>query len=177
MEPPKFDDLDWQWTVRVRQNAVSEPAVLDDYHCDAQEVDLITNITLSKNFPLPYISLIEKEVHMHRDRRLERGRDLKIPTSRATILSVNTDAAPNTFRVSLQWQGNYEIWDFDLQQFGKILQIQDETPNSGWAVIERPFRVPVAHALPGSALNESTLPLSPGDTIPLRPDLGLRLRR
>ena len=90
---------------------------------------------------------------MDRDQQREPGQDAKIPTNKAKILSVNT-IAPNTFRVSLQWQGNYEIWDFDLQRFGKILQIQDETPNSGWAVIERPFHVPVAHALPGWALNE-----------------------
>jgi hypothetical protein len=113
---------------------------------------------------------------MHRDRQRERGRDRKVPTNKANILSVNT-IAPNTFRVSLQWQGNHEIWDFYLQRFGKILQVQDETPYSGWAVIERPFRVPVAHALPVSALNESTPPLSPGDTIPLRPDLEPGLRR
>jgi hypothetical protein len=113
---------------------------------------------------------------MDRDQQRELGRDAKVPTNKAKILSV-TVIAPNTFRVSLQWQGNYEIWDFDLQRFGKILQIQDETPNTGWAVIERPFHVPVAHALPGWALNESTPPLSPGDIIPLRPDLEPRPHR
>lgn len=119
----------------------------------------------------------KNEVGMNRDRAQERRRSLKLPTNKATILSVNADTAPNTFRVSLQWQGNFEIWDFDLQRFGKVLQIQDETANSGWVVIERSFRVPVAHALPGSALAESTPPLSPGDTIPLRPDLEPRLHR
>lgn len=108
---------------------------------------------------------------MSKNRRKEYDRDLKIPTDKATILSVNADAAPDTFRVSLRWQGNHAISDFDLRRYGKLLQVQDETPNSGWAIIERPFRVAVAHALPGSALIESKPPLRPGDTIPLRPDL------
>lgn len=114
---------------------------------------------------------------MNKNRRKKQDRDLKVSTKKATILSINADTTPDTFRVSLQWQGNCEICDFDLQRYGKVLQIQDETPNSGWAIIERPFRVAVAHAIPGSALIESKPPLRPGDTIPLRPDLELRLHR
>jgi len=110
---------------------------------------------------------------MNRNRRQEHSRDLKAPTNKATILSVNANTAPNTFRVVLQWQGNYDISDFDLQRFGKVLRIQDETQNTGWAIIERPFRVHPAYTLPGWAINESTHPLNPGDTIPLRPDLEL----
>jgi len=92
-------------------------------------------------------------------------------------LSVNADAAPNSFRVSLQWQGNYDISDFDLQRFGKVLRIQDETPSTGWAIIERPFRVPIAHSIPGWATVKSIDPLKPGDSIPLRPDLESALRQ
>jgi hypothetical protein len=106
------------------------------------------------------------------NRQQERAQDLKAATNKATILSVNPDAAANTFRVSLQWQGNYDIADFDLQRFGKVRRIQDETPNTGWAIIEHPFRVPIGYGLPGvAAINESTFSLSPGETIPLRPDL------
>ena len=61
--------------------------------------------------------------------------------------------------------------DFDLQCFGKVLQIQDETENTGWAIIERPFHARIAHTLPGWAIHESMRPLTPGDTIPLRRDL------
>ena len=86
-------------------------------------------------------------------------------------MSVNEHSAPNAFQVSLKWQGNYDIADFDLQRFGKVLSVQDETPNTGWLIIERPFRVPATHRFPGWAINESIQPLSPGDTIPLRPDL------
>ena len=68
---------------------------------------------------------------MNENRRQEQGRDLKAPTNKARILSVNANRAPNTLRVSLQWHGNYDISDFDLQQFGSVLRIQDETQNTG----------------------------------------------
>ena len=71
----------------------------------------------------------------------------------AIILSVEADVAPDTLRVSLQWQGDHDISDFDLQRFGEVLQIQDETENTGWAI------------------HESMRPLNAGDTIPLRQDL------
>ena len=106
-----------------------------------------------------------------KNQKQERAPDQEAAAPEARILSVNADAALNTFRVSLQWQGNYDIADFDLQRFGRVLKIQDETANKGWAIIERAFQVPIAHRLPGWAINESTPPLSPGDTIPLRPDL------
>jgi len=114
---------------------------------------------------------------MNRNRQQQQGGDLKAPTNQATILSVDANTAPNTFRVSLQWQGNYDISDFDLQRFGKVLKIQDETQNTGWAIIERPFSVHPAYALPGWAIIEPTHALSPGDAIPLRPDLEFGLRR
>ncbi|MBV8275548.1 MAG: hypothetical protein JO170_09870 [Verrucomicrobia bacterium] len=99
------------------------------------------------------------------------GKDRSAPTDKATILSVNADVAPNTVHVSLQWQGDHDITDFDLQSFGKVLRFQDETENTGWAIIERPFHARIAHAVPGWAIHESMTPLSAGDTIPLRRDL------
>jgi hypothetical protein len=94
--------------------------------------------------------------------------DMKETKDKATILSVNADFSPNTFRVSLQWPGNHSISDFDLERFGSVLRIQDETENTGWAVIEHAFRPQILHAVPGWAINEYTFPLNPGDTIPLR---------
>ena len=93
------------------------------------------------------------------------------PMDEAIILSVEADVAPDTLRVSLQWQGDHDISDFDLQRFGKVLQIQDETEHTGWAIIEHRFHARIAHTLPGWAMHESMRPLSAGDTIPLRPDL------
>ena len=65
---------------------------------------------------------------------------------------------------------DHDIADFDLQRFGKVLQIQDETEHTGWAIIERRFHAKIAHPLPGWALHESVRPLTAGDTIPLRLD-------
>jgi hypothetical protein len=110
------------------------------------------------------------------NRRQERARELKAAAmNKATILSVNADAARNTFRISLQWQGNYDISDFDLQRFGKVLRIQDETPNTGWVIVEHSFHVAVGYSLPGAALIEWHHPLRPGETVPLRPDLEVEL--
>ena len=97
--------------------------------------------------------------------------DIRAATNDAIVLSVNAVVAPNTVRVSLQWQGDHDISDFDLQRFGKVLSIQDETQNTGWAIIERPFHARIAQTLPGWAIHESICPLIAGDTIPLRADL------
>ena len=43
------------------------------------------------------------------------------------VLSIEADFGPNTLRVSLQWQSDHDVSDFDLQLFGKVLRIQDET--------------------------------------------------
>ena len=59
--------------------------------------------------------------------------------------------------------------------FGKVLRIQDETPNTGWAIIERSFHVAIGYSLPGAAINQWHHPLSQGETIPLRPDLEAEL--
>jgi hypothetical protein len=91
-------------------------------------------------------------------------------TNEAMVLSIEADVAPNTLRVSLQWQGDHDVSDFDLQRFGKVLRIQDETEHTGWAIIERRFHARIAHTLPGWALHESVSPLKAGDTIPLRRD-------
>ena len=106
-------------------------------------------------------------------RNLDRGpcNDRSAATNEALVLSVNADIAPNTVRVSLQWQGDHDISDFDLQCLGRVLEIQDETENTGWAIIERPFRARIAHTLPGWAIHESMRPLTAGDSIPLRRDL------
>ena len=94
---------------------------------------------------------------------------MKEATDRATILTVDEDSAPNTFRVSLRWRGSHDIADFDLERYGRVLSIQDETENTGWAIIEHSFHAAFARPLPGWAINQSMRPLTPGDTVPLRP--------
>src|SRR5215469_13098988 len=104
-------------------------------------------------------------------RNLRRGNDRNAARNEAIVLSVEADVAPNTLRVSLQWQGDHDIADFHLQRLGKVLQIQDETENTGRAIIEHRFNPRIAHPLPGWAIHESVCPVAAGDTIPLRPDL------
>jgi hypothetical protein len=103
-----------------------------------------------------------------RKTRQELSGNIKQDTNMAWILSVDEDVSPNTFRVSLQWQGNHDIADFELERYGKVLSIQDESENRGWAIIERPFCAAIAQMVPGWAMNESIYPLKPGDTVPLR---------
>jgi hypothetical protein len=93
---------------------------------------------------------------------------MKENTDVARILSIDEDVSPNTFRVSLQWLGNHDIADFELERFGKVLSIQDEAEDRGSAIIERPFRAAIAQMVPGWAINESMYPLNPGETVPLR---------
>jgi hypothetical protein len=71
----------------------------------------------------------------------------------ARILNVDEEVSPNTFRVNLEWQGNHNIADFDLERYGKVLSIQDEAENRGWAIIDRPFRAAIASR--GGGRNES----------------------
>jgi hypothetical protein len=109
--------------------------------------------------------------NMTRKVRQGLGNQPNAAANKATVLSVDADVAPDTLRVSLKWQGDHDISDFDLQRLGKVLRIQDETENTGWAIIERRFHPRIAHPVPGWAISESVFPLAAGDTIPLRPDL------
>jgi hypothetical protein len=117
------------------------------------------------------LDFLTKEGNMTGNFQRGLSNDRNTAMDEAMILSVEADVAPDTLRVSLQWQGNHDISDFDLQRFGKVLRIQDETENTGWAIIERRFHARIAHTLPGWAIHESMRPLTAGDTIPLRRDI------
>ena len=119
----------------------------------------------------PDLDFLTKEANMTGNFRRGLLNERNTAMDEAMILSIEADVAPDTLRVSLQWQGDHDISDFDLQRFGKVLQIQDETEHTGWAIIERRFHARIAHTLPGWAIHESMRPLSAGETIPLRPDL------
>ncbi len=80
---------------------------------------------------------------------------MKEATNKATILTVDEDVARNTFRVSLRWPGKHDIADFDLERYGRVLSVQNETENTGWAIIERSFHAAFARPLPGWAIKGS----------------------
>src|ERR1700732_985932 len=92
-----------------------------------------------KDFRAVQPNFLAKEGNMalHFGHGLSKDRDAA--ANEAMVLSIDADSAPDTLRGSLQWQGDHDIADFDLQCFGKVLQIQDETEHTGWAIIERRF--------------------------------------
>jgi hypothetical protein len=51
-------------------------------------------------------------------------------------------------RVNLHWEGSNQISDFDFDKLGKVLNSEDETEHSGWALIERPVKVTVGKTIP-----------------------------
>jgi hypothetical protein len=51
-------------------------------------------------------------------------------------------------RVNLHWEGGNQISDFDFDKLGKVLNSEDETEHSGWALIERPVKVTVGKTIP-----------------------------
>jgi hypothetical protein len=119
----------------------------------------------------PILPIGNRRFHMCKIKgktRQELSSNIKEDTNMAWILSVDEDVFPNTFRVSLQWQGHHDIADFELERYGKVLSIQDEAENRGWAIIERPFRTALAQIVPGWAMNQSIYPLKPGGHVPLR---------
>jgi hypothetical protein len=68
----------------------------------------------------------------------------------AAVLSIYENPDKGTATVNLRWEGNHQISDFDLDKLGRVLNSEDETAHSGWALVERPASV------------------TPGKTIPLR---------
>ena len=100
------------------------------------------------------LDFLTKEGNMTGNFQRGLSNDRNTAMDEAMILSVEADVAPDTLRVSLQWQGNHDISDFDLQRFGKVLQIQDETEHTGWAIIEHRFHARIAHTLPGWAIHD-----------------------
>jgi hypothetical protein len=66
----------------------------------------------------------------------------------AFVLSVYENVSPFTLRVNLRWQGNHEIFDFNLDRLGKVVACATETENTGWVLIEHPRLVNPGEALP-----------------------------
>ena len=49
----------------------------------------------------------------------------------AFVLSVYEDVSPGTLRINLKWQGNHEIFDFSLDQLGKVVASELRIPRGG----------------------------------------------
>jgi hypothetical protein len=66
----------------------------------------------------------------------------------AAVMSIHENPDEGTARVNLRWEGNHQISDFDVDKLGKVLDSEDETEHSGWALVERPVKVTVGKAVP-----------------------------
>jgi hypothetical protein len=67
----------------------------------------------------------------------------------AFVVSLHEDVSPGTLRINLKWQGNHEIFDFNLDRLGKVAACTTETENTGWVMIEHPRRFfEVGEAIP-----------------------------
>jgi len=66
----------------------------------------------------------------------------------AAVLSIHENPNEGTARVNLRWEGSHQLSDFDLDKLGKVLNSEDETEHSGWALIERPVKVTVGKTIP-----------------------------
>jgi hypothetical protein len=68
----------------------------------------------------------------------------------AFAVSVHEDVSPSALRINLRWQGNHEIFEFELARLGKVVNYATETADTGWVLIEHPRLV------------------NPGEVVPLR---------
>ena len=70
----------------------------------------------------------------------------------AAVVSIHENPDEGTARVNLRWEGNHQISDFDVDKLGKVVDSEVETEHSGWALVERPVKVPVGKAVPVRSL-------------------------
>ena len=66
----------------------------------------------------------------------------------AFVVSVHEDVSQGTLRINLRWQGNHEIFDFNVDRLGKVVACATETENTGWVMIERARFLNVGAAIP-----------------------------
>lgn len=66
----------------------------------------------------------------------------------AAVVSIRENTNDRTARVNLRWEGKHQISDFALEKLGTVLNSEDETDHSGWALVERPVKVTVGKAVP-----------------------------
>ena len=66
----------------------------------------------------------------------------------AFVVSVHEDVSPGTLRINLRWRGNHEIFEFELDRLGKVVNCATETADTGWVLIEHPRLVNPGEAIP-----------------------------
>ena len=98
---------------------------------------------------------------------------MKHITDTAFVVSVHYDDPNAPARINLKWQGNHEISDFNLDSLGTVLDCEAETENTGWATVSSSHILDNSSMAPLSQFGHQILrsSVSPGDVIPLRPDV------
>jgi hypothetical protein len=66
----------------------------------------------------------------------------------AFVVSVHEDVSPGILRINLRWQGNHEIFEFDLECLGRVVNCATETADAGWVMIEHSGLVDPGEAIP-----------------------------
>ena len=66
----------------------------------------------------------------------------------AAVLSIYENPNEGTVRVNLRWEGDHQISDFDVNKLGRVLDSEDETEHSGWAIVKRPVEATVGETIP-----------------------------
>jgi hypothetical protein len=66
----------------------------------------------------------------------------------AAVMSVREIPDGATARVNLRWEGKHQISDFEVDKLGRVLDSEDETEHSGWAIVERPVQASVGETIP-----------------------------
>ena len=95
---------------------------------------------------------------------------MKSITDAAFVVSVHYDDPNGHARINLNWIGNHEISDFNLDSLGTVVDCETETENTGWAIVRSSQLLNDSIVAPLSQFGHRILPssISPGDVIPLR---------
>ena len=65
----------------------------------------------------------------------------------AAVVSIRENTNDRTARVNLRWGGKHQISDFALEKLGTVLNSEDETEHSGWALVERPVKATIGKTI------------------------------
>ena len=85
----------------------------------------------------------------HETRHARRGRNESMnPEIEAAVVSIHENTNDRTARVNLRWEGKHQISDFTLAKLGTVLNSEDETDHSGWAIVELPVKATVGRTIP-----------------------------
>jgi len=80
---------------------------------------------------------------------------MKRNTDTGFIVSLHHDASPDTLRVNLKWEGDHDISAFDLGSLGEVLHCENESVNTGWAIVTSSNLVSPGEAIPSQKRAEN----------------------